>query len=88
MTNQSIQGHDEGMENTPTHLVSLLDERGVARFLNVSVAMVRHWRQLKAGPRFLRIGKCVRYSPADLETFLQTMPTGGATVIERPVGVP
>jgi len=53
----------------------LLDEKEAADYLTVAVATMRNWRSLKRGPRFLKIGaRCVRYSRADLDSFMKVDP--------------
>lgn len=49
----------------------LLDERDVARILNINLFTVRRWRFSKRGPKWLKISRCVRYSPEDLNDFLR-----------------
>jgi hypothetical protein len=67
----------------------LLNEYETAKLLRVSVQLLRKWRANRKGPEHLKLGKCVRYSFADVESFiasLKTMPTmrehseGGQTV--------
>jgi len=48
-----------------------LTEREVADLLGLSVATLRAWRHRGQGPRFLRLGRAVRYLPADLEDFVR-----------------
>lgn len=48
-----------------------LTEREVADRLSLSVATLRAWRHRGQGPRFLRLGRAVRYLPADLEEFVR-----------------
>ena len=59
--------------NTPgLHSTSrALTEREVADLLGLSVATLRAWRHRGQGPRYLRMGRAVRYLPADLETFVR-----------------
>jgi len=49
----------------------------LAGHLNVSVSTVRRWRLTGCGPRWIRIGGCVRYPLADLEAYLASLPSGG-----------
>ena len=50
----------------------LLDEREAATILSASVKTLRNWRWRGAGPRFRKIGlRMVRYSRADLQTFVE-----------------
>lgn len=56
-----------------------LTEREVAYLLGLSVATLRAWRHRGQGPRFLRLGRAVRYLPADLETFVRASVVEGGT---------
>ena len=48
-----------------------LTERQVAEQLGLSVATLRAWRYRGKGPRFLRLGRSVRYLPADVDEFVR-----------------
>ena len=48
-----------------------LTEREVADLLGLSVATLRAWRHRGKGPRFLRLGRSVRYLPADVADFVR-----------------
>ncbi len=48
-----------------------LTEREVADLLGLSVATLRAWRHRGKGPRFLRLGRSVRYLPSDLADFVR-----------------
>ena len=48
-----------------------LTEREVAELLGLSVATLRAWRHRGKGPRFLRLGRSVRYLPSDLADFVR-----------------
>jgi excisionase family DNA binding protein len=48
-----------------------LTERQVAEQLGLSVATLRAWRHRGKGPRFLRLGRSVRYLPADVDEFVR-----------------
>ena len=47
-----------------------LTERHVAEQLGLSVATLRAWRHRGKGPRFLRLGRSVRYLPSDVYDFV------------------
>jgi excisionase family DNA binding protein len=47
-----------------------LTEREVAHRLRVSVGMLRKWRIAKKGPRFVKVGRLVRYARRDEDAFL------------------
>ena len=48
-----------------------LTEREVADMLGLSVATLRAWRHKGKGPRFLRLGRSVRYLPSDVADFVR-----------------
>jgi predicted DNA-binding transcriptional regulator AlpA len=49
-----------------------LTEREVADMLGLSVATLRAWRHRGKGPRFLRLGRSVRYLPSDVADFVRS----------------
>lgn len=65
----------------------LLTEHDVARITGLSLASVRRWRLIGQGPRFLKLGRAVRYRREDLSAWLKSRPGGGAPTgcPERPV---
>jgi len=54
-------------EGTPRALT----EREVAERLGLSVATLRAWRHRGKVPRFLRLGRSVRYLPSDVDDFVR-----------------
>jgi hypothetical protein len=46
-------------------------EHGFQQMLGLSVATLRAWRHRGRGPRFLRLGRSVRYLPSDLADFVR-----------------
>ena len=48
-----------------------LAEREVGELLGLSVATLRAWRHRGKGPRFLRLGRSVRYLPSDVDDFVR-----------------
>jgi hypothetical protein len=70
--------HGQATKNiSPDPLPELLDEYDVARITGLSVATVRRWRLLRTGPRFLKLGFSVRYTPEDLLGWIHSRPYGG-----------
>ena len=50
----------------------LLDEKGAARFLGLSVYTLRNWRHQLRPPNYIKLGgRAVRYRLADLEQFIE-----------------
>lgn len=43
----------------------------LAEFLGVPVGTVYRWRYIGIGPRGIKVGKHVRYRPADVEVWLE-----------------
>jgi predicted DNA-binding transcriptional regulator AlpA len=70
------------MVENPTLLKNLMTEKDAAKVLSVSVHWMRKRRNRKQPPKFYRIGRVVRYRHADLETFLQSCPTGGVEIVD------
>ncbi len=54
----------------PDRLWSVQD---VSRFLQVPVATLHQWRYLGTGPKAYRVGKHLRYDPADVKAWLDTL---------------
>jgi predicted DNA-binding transcriptional regulator AlpA len=61
---------------------TLLNEEQVAQRLNVAVKTLQKWRVVGGGPRFVKLGRCVRYSAVDLEDFItvRTVPHTAALI--------
>jgi hypothetical protein len=59
------------MDNQSVLTGRLLGERDAAQILACSVALLRKWRLYGGGPGFCRLGRLVRYSEADLATFIE-----------------
>jgi len=56
---------------TRSETTRALTEREVADMLGLSVATLRAWRHREKRPRFLRLGRSVRYLPADVADFVR-----------------
>ncbi len=48
----------------------VLNERQVQEMYGFSIPYLRRCRRERRGPRFLKVGKLVRYRRADIESFL------------------
>ena len=62
---------DVGLEESSTSsaLRRTLTDVEVARRLGVSRFTVRSWRLKGTGPRFLKLGRAVRYRPQDVDEY-------------------
>jgi predicted DNA-binding transcriptional regulator AlpA len=52
------------------HTSEVLNERQVQEVYGFSVPYLRRARRERRGPRFLKVGKLVRYRKSDVEAFL------------------
>ena len=70
MSNLEI-GTDVGLEESSTNHAPkrTLTDVEVARRLGVSRFTVRSWRLKGVGPRFLKLGRAVRYRPQDIDDY-------------------
>lgn len=51
--------------------LQVIGEKQAARLLSVAVQTLRNWRFLKKPPRYIKIGRSVRYQLSDLQEFMQ-----------------
>ena len=51
-------------------MTALLTEQDAATLLKVTVKAVQGWRYRGGGPRFVKVGRCVRYRLEDLQAFV------------------
>lgn len=49
----------------------LLTERETSELLKCTVAALRRWRRERRGPRFVKLGRLIRYRDSDLEDFVE-----------------
>ena len=47
----------------------LLSETEAAPLIGVAVGTLQNWRVSGTGPKFIRVGRLVRYDPADVEAW-------------------
>ena len=66
----------EGVNVTKTKeevgLVRLLSVTEVAGLLQVPIGTIYQWRHRGEGPKPIRIGRHLRFDPADVETWVET----------------
>jgi hypothetical protein len=57
------------------------DEHKTAPIIGVTVRCLQNWRALRKGPRYLKVGRLVRYPRAEIEAFLarQLIETEGSS---------
>lgn len=64
-------------EAEPTSTTSeLMDEPTLAMRLGISRSTLQSWRYAGRGPRFIKLGRMVRYRRADVDAYLQANTRG------------
>ncbi|HEV7414879.1 MAG TPA: helix-turn-helix domain-containing protein [Tianweitania sediminis] len=48
----------------------LLNTKRAAHYLGLSASLLEKWRTRGEGPRFIKLGRAIRYRLSDLEAFL------------------
>lgn len=56
----------------------LIDEGALATHLGVSRSTLQSWRYSGRGPRFIKLGRMVRYRVADVDAYLAANTRNGA----------
>ena len=51
--------------------MQLLTEGETSKVLQCTKAALRRWRRERRGPRFVKLGRLIRYSQSDLENFVE-----------------
>jgi len=51
--------------------MQLLTEQKASEMLNCTTAALRRWRRERRGPRFIKMGRLIRYNHADLESYVE-----------------
>jgi predicted DNA-binding transcriptional regulator AlpA len=59
--------------------IRLLNEFEVADLLRLSVKTVRRWRSHECGPKYLKVGRLVKYRFEAIQAFVDSIPTRGGS---------
>lgn len=57
----------------------LLTNEQAANYIGFQPSTLNHWRCSGRGPRFLRLGRYIRYRTEDLEAWLDAQPSFAST---------
>lgn len=49
-----------------------MDRKEAAQYLGLKPKTLAHWAINGAGPRYIRIGRTIRYRPTDLEEYMES----------------
>ncbi len=52
--------------------MALLNTQEAAKILTIKPETLEVWRWRGEGPLFIKVGKCVRYRPEDIEAYLKS----------------
>lgn len=52
-----------------------INEKDAADYLGLCVQTLRNWRGLGRGPKYAKIGRCVRYQLSDLKAYAKARTT-------------
>ena len=58
---------------------SLVTETQTAELLNISIRTLQAWRIKLTGPRFVRVGRAIRYRRSDLLAWIEANTVGHAS---------
>lgn len=61
----------------------LVDEARLAARLGVSRSTLQSWRYAGRGPRYIKIGRFIRYRNADIDAYLRTQTRGPGLLVVR-----
>lgn len=64
-----------------------ISESEAARRLSVSIGALRKWRRESKGPRFIKLGRLVRYSVGSLQAWLEANSRNGEETSTSTTGV-
>lgn len=56
--------------------MNLIDDSAVAEKLSIPTKTLAQWRYLGKGPRYIKVGRHVRYRPEDVETWIDQQTRG------------
>jgi len=53
----------------------LVNEKEAAAMLNVSLSTLRRWRSGGTRPNYVKLGRCIRYSVAEINSIIEAKTT-------------
>ncbi len=65
--------------NNPTFEDRLIGEKEVADLLSLGLSTVQQWRVKGKGPKFLRLGRLVRYRTSDVLDYIESLKAFSST---------
>jgi predicted DNA-binding transcriptional regulator AlpA len=65
------------MQSSPDSLSEFVSDAELARRLGLSPATLQKWRSQAKGPRWVRMGRAIRYRVSDVEAWVNAQTVGG-----------
>jgi hypothetical protein len=65
-------------------LEAYIDDKTLASTGIATLATIRRWRLEGKGPRYIKVGRLVKYRISDVRAFLDSRPCGGGRSEDRP----
>lgn len=65
----------------PTEESDLISEARLAARLGVSRSTLQSWRYAGKGPRYIKIGRFVRYRNGDIDAYLRAQTCGSLAIV-------
>jgi predicted DNA-binding transcriptional regulator AlpA len=72
---------DAQQTNDVSNGSDLLDEAKLAARLDLSRATLQNWRYAGKGPRYIKIGRLIRYRNPDVDAYLKAQTRGALTIV-------
>lgn len=73
--------NDKHVSESVSRADELIDEARLAAQLSVSRSTLQSWRYAAKGPRFIKIGRLIRYRAADVDAYLRAQTRGALTIV-------
>ena len=63
--------------------MKLLDTPGAAEYIGVQPCTMEAWRSRGGGPKYVKVGRLVKYREADLAAFIESRVRSNTSEVER-----
>ncbi len=64
--------------------ITLLTQKQVEQYLQLKASTLEQWRLAGKGPKFIRLGRSIRYRIEDIEDFVETLTRYNSTSEYKP----
>ncbi|WP_208981970.1 helix-turn-helix domain-containing protein [Pseudovibrio sp. Ad46] len=60
---------------------ALITEAAAADYLGISIRTIQAWRVRGGGPKYVKLGKAVRYRPSDIQVWIESHLTSSTSEV-------